>query len=59
MKKVTYDMQEVTGRLSARIANLELQLAHAEAESGAYAARVEELEAEKATASNEEEEDAG
>lgn len=44
---VTYQMKDVTGRLSARIANLEVQLAHESAAKDAYAARMNELEAEK------------
>lgn len=44
---VTYQMKDVTGRLSARIAKLEVELAHESAAKEAYAARVEELEAEK------------
>lgn len=45
MKEVKYDISSVTGRLSARIANLEVQLAHESAAKDAYAARVQELEA--------------
>lgn len=44
-KEVKYDISSVTGRLSARIANLEVQLAHESAAKDAYAARVQELEA--------------
>lgn len=47
MEEVKYDISSVTGRLSARIANLEVQLAHAHAANEAYAARVQELESEQ------------
>lgn len=43
---VTYQMKDVTGRLSARIANLEVQLAHELAAKKAYQKRVAELEKE-------------
>lgn len=44
MKEVTYNINAVTGRLSAKIANLEMQLAHEQALNEAYAKRIEELE---------------
>lgn len=43
---VTYQMKDVTGKLGARIANLEVQLAHESAAKKAYATRVKELEKE-------------
>lgn len=42
--KVTYNIEQVTGRLSAKIANLEVKLAHEQAAKEAYMKRVEELE---------------
>lgn len=44
MKGFEYDINAVTGRLSAKIANLELQLAHVQAINEAYVKRIEELE---------------
>lgn len=44
MKEVEYDINAVTGRLGAKIANLELQLAHVQAINEAYVKRIEELE---------------
>ncbi len=44
MEEVKYEISSVTGRLSAKIANLEVQLAHTQAANEAYAARVQELE---------------
>lgn len=45
-KDVTYRIEQVTGRLSTRIANLEVQLAHEQAAKEAYVKRLEELEQE-------------
>lgn len=44
MKEVTCDIEQVTGRLGAKIANLEIQLAHEQATREAYMKRVKELE---------------
>lgn len=44
MKEISYDINAVTGRLSARIANLELALAHEQASRESYQKRVKELE---------------
>jgi len=44
VKEIKYDINSVTGRLSAKIANLELQLAHEQSAKEAYMKRVEELE---------------
>ncbi len=44
MAEVTYNINDVTGRLSAKIANLEVQLAHEQAAKEAYHNRVKELE---------------
>lgn len=46
MKEIQYDLNVVIGHLSAKIANLEAQLAHAQAINDAYAKRIEELEKE-------------
>jgi len=43
-KEVTYKMNSVTGKLSAKIANLEVQLAHEQSAKEAYMKRSEELE---------------
>lgn len=45
--KVKYDINAVTGRLSAKIANLEVALAHEQAAKEAYIKRVEELQEEQ------------
>lgn len=45
-KDVTYNLNDVIGRLSAKIANLEVKLAHEQAAKEAYMQRVEELEQE-------------
>lgn len=47
MKEVSYNLTDVIGRLSARIANLETDLAHESAAKDAFAKRVKELENEK------------
>lgn len=47
MKEVTYDINSVTNKLSARIATLEVQLAHEQSVREAYQKRAEELTAEK------------
>lgn len=46
---VTYKMGDVTNRLSAKIANLEVQLAHAQAANDAYKERISELKNKKET----------
>lgn len=46
MNEVTYDISAVTGRLSAKIANLEVQLAHEQSAKDAYAKRFSDLEEE-------------
>lgn len=46
MKDITYSMEGVAGRLSAKIANLELELAHEREAKHAYMNRVNELEVE-------------
>lgn len=46
MKEVSYNLTDVIGRLSARIANLETDLAHESAAKDAFAKRVKELEKE-------------
>lgn len=46
MKEVTYNIKSVTAKLSAKIANLEVQLAHEQSAKEAYMKRVEELEKE-------------
>lgn len=45
-KEVTYPMKSVTGKLSAKIANLEVQHAHEQSAKEAYQKRVNELEKE-------------
>ena len=40
------DPNQIIGRLSARIANLESQLAHAQALNDAYAKKLKEIESE-------------
>lgn len=45
-KDVTYNLNDVMGRLSAKIANLEVALAHEQAAKEVYMQRVEELEQE-------------
>ena len=47
MKEIQFDINAVTSRLSAKIANLELQLAHAQAVNDAYAKKLQELEEKK------------
>ena len=42
--KITYKIEQVTGRLGAKIANLEVALAHEQAEKEAYIQRIQELE---------------
>lgn len=44
LKEIQFDINAVTGRLSAKIANLELQIAHLEAVNEAYVNRIKELE---------------
>lgn len=44
MAEIKYDLNVVIGHLSAKIANLEAQLAHAQAINEAYLKRIEELE---------------
>lgn len=46
-KDVTYNLNDVIKKLSVKIANLEIQLAHEQAKKEAYQERVEELEADK------------
>ena len=46
MSEVTYNISEVTGKLSAKIANLEVQLAHEQSAKEAYVKRVSDLEEE-------------
>ncbi|MBO1002667.1 hypothetical protein [Pseudogracilibacillus auburnensis] len=45
-KEVTYNINDVVGRLSDKIANLEVQLAHGQATIDAYVKRIAELEQE-------------
>jgi hypothetical protein len=52
MKEVQYDLNIVIGHLSAKIANLEAQLAHAQAINEAYVKRIEELESKLKLESN-------
>lgn len=44
MKEIKYDINAVIGRLSAKIANLEAQLAYEQTVNEAYAKRIQELE---------------
>lgn len=44
MKEIQYDLNVVIGHLSAKIANLETQLAHMTAINEAYAKKINELE---------------
>ena len=46
MSDIQYDLNAVISRLSAKIANLETQLAYVQAANEAYAKRIEELEEE-------------
>lgn len=46
MSEITYNISEVTGKLSAKIANLEVQLAHEQSAKEAYQKRVSDLEEE-------------
>lgn len=43
-KEVTYSMKSVTDKLGAKIAKLEVQLAHEQSAKEAYIKRVKELE---------------
>lgn len=43
-QNVNVDANQVIGRLASKIANLEMQLAHAQAINEAYVKRIEELE---------------
>ena len=45
MKEIQYDLNVVIGHLSAKIANLETQLAHMTAINEVYAQKINELEA--------------
>ena len=44
MKEIQYDVNVVIRHLSAKIANLEVQLAYVQAANEAYEKRIEELE---------------
>ena len=46
MKEIQYDLNVVIGHLSAKIANLETQLAHMTAINEAYTKKINELEKE-------------
>lgn len=46
MKELKYNLNDVIGKLAAKIANLEIQLAHAQAANEAYLKRIKELEVE-------------
>lgn len=46
-KEVTYNVNNVINSLGLKIANLEVQLAHAQAVNDAYAKKLQELEEKK------------
>lgn len=46
MEEISYNINDVVNRLGAKVANLEVQLAHEQTANEAYAARVQELEKE-------------